>query len=82
MKYIKFLFVLFACIFAANFAAHNDQYVRVDLFPIPAEFDIVFFAIILAAILFGVLLGGVFASARATYWKIKYKRLTKNDRSS
>jgi len=79
MRAIKVLFWFLLIILAAVFGANNDHYVKVDLFPFPFIFYAKAFLIPLAACIFGIILGGIYASTKAIYWKAKYKRLVKKN---
>lgn len=81
MRSIKLILIFLLVIIAAVFGAHNDEYVKVDLFPFPAVFYVKFFIVPLAAAIFGIILGGFYASAKAVYWRSKYKRLVKKNDS-
>lgn len=82
MRAIKILFWFVLIIIAAVFGANNDHYVKVDLFPLPVLFYTKAFVIPLASCIFGIILGGIYASAKAIYWKAKYKRqLKKNEQN-
>lgn len=83
MRGIKLIVLFLVVVIAGVFGAHNDEYVKIDLFPFPAEFYVKSFVVPLVSCIFGIILGGVYASARAAYWKSKYNRLVKkNDTQS
>ena len=81
MRGIKLLLVFFIVVIAGVFGAHNSDYVRVDLFPFPVVMNIKFFIVPLLSCIFGIILGGAYAVAKAAYWKSKYKRLVKKNDS-
>ena len=81
MRGIKLLLIFIIVVISAVFGAHNSDYVKLDFFPFPLIINIKLFIIPLISCIFGLLLGGVYASARALYWKSRYKRLVKKNDS-
>ena len=79
MRAIKILVIFFVIVIAGIFGAHNSDYVKVDMFPFPLVMQIKFFIVPLLSCIAGIILGGVYASAKASYWKAKYKRLLKKN---
>jgi uncharacterized integral membrane protein len=82
MRAIKMLFLFLVVVIAAVFGAHNSDYVKVDLFPFPLILHVKLFIVPLLSCIFGIILGGFYAAAKATYWKTKYNRLVKKNGSA
>jgi uncharacterized integral membrane protein len=79
MRAIKLILIFLLVVIAAVFGAHNGEYVKIDLFPFPVIFYVKSFILPLGACIFGIIVGGAYASARALYWRTKYNRLLRKN---
>jgi uncharacterized integral membrane protein len=78
MKLLWWIFLLPVIAVVAAFAVANRTLVRIDLDPLPIAFDLPLYAALMAAILAGLLIGGVSAWAAGGRARREVRRLRKN----
>jgi uncharacterized integral membrane protein len=78
MKLLWWIFLLPVIAVVAAFAVANRTLVRIDLDPLPVAFDIPLYAALMAAVLAGLLTGGISAWAAGGGKRREVRRLRKN----
>ena len=69
MKFLSWVVGIVIAIIAVVFAIHNHQVLTLDLWPVPFALTAPLFALVLAAVLVGLLLGFFFAWIGAGRWR-------------
>ena len=69
MKFLGWVIGIVAAIIAIVFAVHNHQILTLDLWPVPFALTAPLFALVLASVLVGLLLGALFAWIGAGRWR-------------
>jgi uncharacterized integral membrane protein len=78
IRFFKIIILIIIALIVAFFAGNNNQAVKLDLYPIPATFEVSLFVVVFACLVFGALLSGTLTSLRLMYWKRVGKNAQKN----